>query len=184
MIAFSEGGAAGGDLERVEAAPGDPEHPRGPGAPGLVGEPGEHLDGVLLLLGQVLVEQHALGVAAAAHVHPHGGVAVAGEVGVARGVADRGPVAPAVGDVLEQRRHRLALRVVRQPDLRGQPAAVGHGDPGVVDHRVGTREVRPDTFHGCSSLALDLATPESTAPPTGERAAPTSASAPSGGGSR
>ena len=132
---------AGGDLERVEAAPGDPEHARRARAPGLGGEPGEHLDGVVLLLGQVLVEEDAVGVAAAAQVDPHRGVAVPGEVGVAGRVADGRAVAPAVGDVLEQRRHRVALRVLGQPDLRRQPAAVGHGDPDGVDDPHRARQV-------------------------------------------
>ena len=68
---------AGGDLERVEAAPGVAHHADAAGAPRLGGEPGDDLHRVVLLERQVLVGEDAVRVAAAAHVDPDAGVAVA-----------------------------------------------------------------------------------------------------------
>ena len=56
--------AARGDLQAVEAAPGDAEHADRAAAPRLRGQPGDDLDRVLLLLGQVLVLDDPVGVAA------------------------------------------------------------------------------------------------------------------------
>ena len=65
----------------------------------------------------------------AAHVDADGGVAVSGEPGVQDGVAGRRAVVLAVRDVLEDRRHRIGLGVLGQPDARGEPGAVGKRDP-------------------------------------------------------
>ena len=83
---------------------------------GWRGDPGDHFERVVLLLLQILVEQEAVGFAGAAHIDAQAGVAVAGEVGVDDGVAVGGAVALAVGQVFEDRRHRVGLGVVRQPD--------------------------------------------------------------------
>ena len=103
--------------------------PRAPGAPRLRGEPGEDLLGVAQLLLEVLVGEHALGVAAAAQVDPHAGVPVAGEVGVVHRVADRGQVALAVRDELQDRRHRALVGGRRPPDPTREVHAVRHRDP-------------------------------------------------------
>ena len=128
-------------LEPVEPAPGDPEHPHRPGAPGLLGDPAEHLERVLLLQRQVLVVEQAVGLPGAAQVHPQRGVPVPREVHVARPVARRRAVALAVGDVLEDRRDRVALGVLGKPDAGAEPGAVRHRDPHVVDRAHGAREV-------------------------------------------
>jgi hypothetical protein len=141
------GRAACRNLQAVEAAPGDPEHPGPAVAPRLTGEPGEHGDAVVLLLLEILVEEDALRVAAAAQVDADAGIAVAGEIRVPRRVADRSAVVLPVRDVLEQGRHRLGLRRLREPDLRRQAGPVGDGDPVVLDdlHLVG--EVAPNRLH-------------------------------------
>jgi hypothetical protein len=108
-------------LEPAESSPRDPDHPAGPGAPALLAEPAQHLHSVLLLLGQVLVGEQAVRLAAAADVHTHPGIAVAGQVGKARGVARRGAVALAVGDVVDHGRHRMLLGILGQPDAGPQP---------------------------------------------------------------
>jgi hypothetical protein len=72
-------------------------------------------------------------VAAAAQVDPHGRVAVADEVGVVARVAAGHRVALAVREVLEDRRDRIGLGVLREPDARGEPPSVADRDPGVVD---------------------------------------------------
>ena len=124
---------ARGDLEPVEPAPGDADHADGAAAPGLGRDPGDHLEGVVLFLFQILVPHEAVGLAVAAHVDPDAGVAVAGEVGVGQLVTVGRTVALAIGDVLQDAGHRLALGVHRQPDPRRQSAAVRHGNPGVLD---------------------------------------------------
>ena len=52
-------------------------------APGLGRDPGDDLERVVLLLLAVLVGQQAVGVARAADVDAHAGIAVAGEIGMA-----------------------------------------------------------------------------------------------------
>ena len=123
----------GCDLERVEAAPGDAHHADRPRAPGLRGDPGDDLERVLVLLPGVFVAQHAVGIARAAHVDAHRGIAVAGKIAVDRLVAAAREVALAVGDALQDGRHRLASRRARQPDAGRDPAAVRHRDPDVLD---------------------------------------------------
>ena len=77
---------------------------------------------------RVLVREEAVGLAAATDVHPHAGVAVTREPGHLLVVAgDRAVVEP-VGHGLEHRGHRIGVGVVGQPDPRGQPGAVAHGD--------------------------------------------------------
>ena len=137
----------GGDLEGVEAAPGDAPHAELPVAPGLLGDPGEDLDGVVLLLLRVFVGDDAVAVPRAPHVHPDGRVAEAGEVGLALGVANGRSVGLAVREVLEDRRHRVVLGVLGQPDPRGEARPVGEVEPGVLDLADATRKVRPDRRH-------------------------------------
>ena len=122
-------GAPGGDLQRVEPAPRDAHHPRAAVAPRLGREPGEHLLGVAQLPLEVLVGEHALGVAAAAQVHPDPGEPVAGEVGVVHRVAHRGQVALPVRDELQDRRHRALVGVRGPPEPPRQVHPVRHGDP-------------------------------------------------------
>ena len=63
MTALSAGGPAGGDLQRVEPAPGLAHHAHRAGAPRLRGDPADCLHRIVLLLLEVLVEQNAVGIA-------------------------------------------------------------------------------------------------------------------------
>src|SRR3546814_13022912 len=106
----------------MEAAPGDAEHADAAGAPGLGGEPGDDLDAVGKLLRQVLVLHQSVGLAVAADVHPHTGVAPRGGQGLYALVARRGRVALAVGDVFPAGRAGVLLGILTQPDS-GTPTA-------------------------------------------------------------
>ncbi len=75
------------DLQRVEAAPRDAEHADHARAPWLGRQPGDDLERVVLLLLAVLVGQHTVGLAAAADVDAHRGIAVSSEIGVGERVA-------------------------------------------------------------------------------------------------
>ena len=132
MTAFSAGGRRAATCSPLKPPQDLPIIPTLPRAPGLGRDPGDHLERVVLLLPQILVEQHPFGFAAAAHVDADRGVAVAGEIGVHRLVARGGAVALAVGDVLQDRRHGIGVRSHRQPVAAGEPGAVGERDPGVV----------------------------------------------------
>ena len=85
-------------------------------------------------------------------VDAHGRIAVAGEPGVHERVAGRRAVVLAVGDVLEDRRHRVGLGVVGQPDAGRQAGAVGERDPGVGDRAHAALEVGADAHPGSFRL--------------------------------
>ena len=131
--ALQGGRAPGRHLERVEAPPALAEHADPAVAPGLGRDPGDDLERVVLLLRQVLVEQQAGGFPAAAHVDPKRHVTVPGEEGVHRLVARGGAVAGAVGDVLEDRGHRMLERVAGQPVAHREPGAVGERNELALD---------------------------------------------------
>ena len=131
--ALEGGRTPGRHLERVEAAPALAEHADPAAAPGLGRDPRDDLDRVVLLLLQVLVEEQAGGFPAAAHVDPKRRVAVPGEEGVRRLVARGGAVARAVGDVLEDRGHRMLERVAGQPVAHREPGAVGEWNELALD---------------------------------------------------
>ena len=109
------------DLQRVEAAPGDAHHADRAAAPGLRGEPGDHLDGVGLLLRQIFVGEQPVGIAGAAHVDAHRRIAVAGELGMHLAVAQHRAVAAPIGQIFEDRRHRIAA--LRPPAARSSRQA-------------------------------------------------------------
>ncbi len=153
-------GREGGDLERVAAAPGDPEHADVPRAPGLLGQPVHDGDAVRQLGRVVLVAGQAPAVAVAAHVHPYGGVAVARVPGVALLVAGRGPVGQAVRQVLQEGRYGLLgdraphARVQRgaSPGAFGPGGAPGHRDADVLAAGL-VREVGADACSGQSAYS-------------------------------
>ena len=151
------GRAAGRDLEAVEAAPGDADHAHLARAPGLLGQPRDRLETVLLLERQVLVEHDPVGVTAPAQVEANGGVAVAGEVGMVVGVAHGERVALAVGHVLEDRRHGVVLGVLGKPHPSGEPGAVGHRDPGVVDRADAAGKVGANAHGRHSTRSVSVA---------------------------
>lgn len=134
-------GRAGGDdgfqcrravachLQRIEAAPGNAHHTDRPAAPGLSRKPGDDLDRVGLLLRQIFVREQPVGIAGAAHIDTHRGIAVTGEIGVHLAVAQHGAVTPPIGQEFENRRYRIFSCVLGQPDRGGQACAIGQNDP-------------------------------------------------------
>ena len=107
---LERGRAPRGHLQAVESAPGDPHHADIPVAPGLFGKPRDDVLGVLVLLAHVLVDEHPVGISAAAHVDADAHVAVPCHVRVVERVPSSCPVALAVRDVLEHGRQRPGLR--------------------------------------------------------------------------
>ena len=150
MIARSAGGRRAATWSALKPPQELPIIPTAPGAPRLGREPGDDLHGVVLLEREVLVGEHAVRVPAAALVDAHAGVAVPGDVGVRERVPLRREVAPAVGDVLEDRRHGVLVGVDRQPHPRGEPGAVREGDP----DRVETVDRPRERGHGGHGAAL------------------------------
>ena len=152
-MALSEGGRRAATCRLLKPPQEIPNMPVWPVHHGWAASQASTSSGVVLFLGEVLVEQNALGVAAAAQVDPHARVAVSGEVRMPGRVADRRPVALAVGDVLEQGGHRVAFGVLGEPDLGGEPAAVRKRDPLVLDHADGPGKSARDSFP-CKGEAL------------------------------
>ena len=114
------------------------------GAPGLGRDPWQHLQAIVLLLLQVFVVEQPIGFAGTPHVDPDAGIAVAGEIGMGQVVALRRAVALAIGQVFQDRRHGLLLRIGRQPDARRQAAAVRQRDEQIFDLAHLARELRDD----------------------------------------
>ena len=125
-------GPAGGDLQSVETTPGDANHADRARAPFLLGEPGDHLEAVVLLLFGILVVENAFAVTRAADVDAHARVAETGIVGMGDRVAIRGPIALAIGQILEDRRNGVIFCIDRQPDLRSEPRTVLQGNEDVA----------------------------------------------------
>ena len=88
-------------------------------------------------------QQHAVGFAAAAHVDAHRRHS-RGRRSRDASAASRGgrAVALAIGQVFEDRRHRVGLGVLGQPDPRRQPAAVPERDEDVLDLAHRPRQAR------------------------------------------
>jgi hypothetical protein len=141
---FERRRAARRDLKSVEPTPGDSHHPDRAAAPGLGHQPRDHLHAIVLLLLSVLVEQQTARLAAAPNVDANARVAVAGQIGVSQCVSFVGPVALAVGEILQDRRNRLLLGIVRQPDAGRQRRTVFQQYQRVLDFTDGVRESRDD----------------------------------------
>src|SRR3546814_19715818 len=99
--------------------------------PQLSGDPLQGFQRIVLFLDHAKVGLHAAGVARAAHVEPHRGVAVAGKVAMDLGVARRVLVVLPVRQDLKDRGDRLLMRSFRQPELGGQPNTVRKRNPAV-----------------------------------------------------
>ena len=155
MIAFSAGGCLAATCSALKPPQEMPIMPTLPLHQGCAGEPGDHVDRVLQFLLGILVVHQPFGIAVAAHVDADRGVAVAGEIRMGQRVARGGAVALAVGQMLEDRRHRVSRGVRRHPDPRRQPAAVRHDDAHVreFDDLAGKFG---DGFHG----GVNTGTPE------------------------
>ena len=121
------------DLQTVEAAPADPDHPHFSRAPTLRRQPIDHRQGIVLLLQQVLAEADAFAVTRTAHINPNPGVTVPSEIGMGQVIALHRPVTFAIRQVFKDRRYRIVLGILRQPNPRSQPGAIGHGNPRIVD---------------------------------------------------
>jgi hypothetical protein len=140
---LESGRAERSELESVEPAPRDPPHAEIAVAPRLFAKPGHHLEAVGVLLLRVLVRDEAVGLAGATHVDPHRRVAEARDVRLSARIASRGPVHLAVREELEDRRDRIRLGILWQPDPRREAAAVGEGQPGVFDLPDRARKLGP-----------------------------------------
>ena len=132
------------NLQPVEAAPRDPHHADRAAAPRLRGEPGDDLKGVVLLLPGVLVGQQAVGFTAAPDIDPHAGIAMTGQPRIGERVALIGAVALAVGQIFQDRRHRILLGVLGQPDAGSERRAVLQGNRRVLDDADGAGKGRDD----------------------------------------
>ena len=123
-------------LQSVEAAPRNADHADGAAAPGLRHQPVDHLKRIVLFQRKIFVEQQAVGIAGAAHVDTHAGIAVAGHVRVGQRVAHRRAVGQPVRQIFQDGRHRR--RIDRTPTPREQPRAVGQRNEAVIgDDRAG-----------------------------------------------
>ena len=97
-------------------------------APGLTRDPGDHLERIVLLLGEILIVQDAVRIARAAHVDAHAGVAAGGEPGMHALVAPPHEVALAIWDVLEDgagRAQRSAPAGIQRRAASRQPSDSG-----------------------------------------------------------
>ena len=117
------GRTQGRDLEGVEPAPGAADHADLAGAPGLRRDPRDQLLAVVELLRRVLVVHQPVGIAGAAHVDAEARVAVAGEVAVHRIVGGPRRIPLAVRQVRQERRDRVRVRLLREPQARRHPLA-------------------------------------------------------------
>ncbi len=133
-------------LQGVEAAPALAHHADGSVAPGLGGDPGDDLEGVVLLLDQIFVVEQAVRVARAAHVDAQRRIARRRDEAVHGVVAAAGAVALAVGDVFQHRRNGLGR--AGAPHAGRQTRAVGERNPEVLGD---LDVVGPAVVHGASS---------------------------------
>ena len=141
MTALQRRRTTGRDLQSVEAAPALADHPDLAGAPGLGRDPGDHLERVVLLLPQILVERARRRIRRCR--------ACRRGSRRSRGRRNRG------ASPRRARRYRRACSrgctrgspapdspgVIGQPVAAGEPGAVGERDPGVVDLADGVREL-------------------------------------------
>ena len=127
--------AAKGELESVEPAPGDPDHADVAVAPWLVRDPGDHRLAVGEFLLRILVVEESVRIPGAGDVDPDAGVAGRGEHRMGGGVARRGGVALAVGQVFQDG-GGWPVRF-RPPQPGGEPSPVRKRDPGVGGRRSG-----------------------------------------------
>ena len=165
-----------GDLQAVEAAPGNTHHADAPGAPGLGHRPGDHLFRIGQLLLGVFVVHQAIRITVAAHVHAQAGVTVAGQKRVGERVADDGAVALAVGQVFQDDRHRFFQRIGRHPGPCGQADAVAQRDEQVGGFGDGAGKAAYG-FHratlAAAARAVKSGKPSPTAQPSQYAALPT-----------
>ena len=115
------------DLQGVESTPRNAEHAHFAAAPRLRGQPRDDLERIVEFLGRVLVVHQTIAVAVATDVYAHTGVAVARQIRVGERIPHHRAVALAVGQILQQGRHRAIGRVDGQPQAHGQTRTVRQG---------------------------------------------------------
>ena len=89
MTAFRAGGRRMATCSPLKPPQEMPIMPDRAAAPGLLDQPVDDFQRVVLFLLEVFVPHQAVGLAVAAHVHAHAGIAMAGHVGMGELVADR-----------------------------------------------------------------------------------------------
>ena len=122
-----------GDLQAIEAAPGNAHHADRAVRPGLGGDPGDELAGIGEFKRRIFPVDDAVRFARAADLDAHAGNAGGGEDGIGRFVARARAVALAVGQEFEDGRHGIGLRAAGHPDAGGKPRPVPQRDPMVFD---------------------------------------------------
>ena len=130
------------DLQAHVAGPREARHPDFARAPGLARDPRECLERILHELGRELVGREAVGIASAAAIDLHAGIAMAREVAVSGRIAHGLDVALAVDKEIHDRGHLLARGHFGQPEPCGEALAFVAGtrqrDPGIANlpHRI------------------------------------------------
>ena len=113
-----EGGRlARGNLQAIEAAPGDADHGHLAIAPALLCEPGNGFAAIKLFLNGVFVFDQSFAVAGAADIQAHAGVTVSCKIHMQALIPRAGAVAFAVGDIFENNGNGALFAVFRQPHL-------------------------------------------------------------------
>src|SRR5262249_56230790 len=130
---------------------GTPLLPAAAPAPGFPPHPPDPLAALILPFLAVSAGQKARALATTSKIDANAGVAVAGEIGMRLRVPLVGPIALAVGKILQDRRDRVPFSVVRQPDARRQRRAVLQRDQRVLDNAHGAWKRRHN--HGDPQLA-------------------------------
>ena len=110
MIAFSAGGRCIATWSELKPPQEMPIIPTLPLHQGCCRDPGDRRDQVGLLRRRVFVVGQALGIAGAAQVDPQARIAVAGEIGIHLLVAALQPIALAIRQAVDDRRHRISRR--------------------------------------------------------------------------
>ena len=151
---LQRGRLAEGGLQAVKPTPAFAHHPDSAAAPRLGGKPRDHLLGISQFLLGVLVVDQPFAVTTTAHVHPHGGIAVTGEIGVHHLVARQGSVALAVRDILQNRRDRIARRILWHPDPRRKAAAIRQHNAHIRRFQHLMRKIRANG-HGSSPRSYE-----------------------------
>src|SRR5262249_48840063 len=108
--------------------------------------PSDHLQAIILFLFDVLVEQQARRFAATSKVDANAGVAVSGQIRMSERVTFVRSVALAIWQILQDRRNRVLLGILRQPKARRQHRTVFQRYQHVLNDPHGSREGRDN--HG------------------------------------
>ncbi len=130
---FERGRAHRRGLKGGKAAPGDAAHAHGAIRPSLPRKPRNHLDRIVLLLLQVLIDQEPVRLAGAADVHAREREPIGNEGARPLVVAAALQIALAVRNVFEDDRYRRAVGAQGNPLPDPEPGAVLERDPFVLD---------------------------------------------------